>query len=271
MKKKLSRIAAMLLAVVMVITGIAVMPSADVKAADKPEFTVKVSSTEVKPGDTVHVEFWIEGAADVIQIVGNVNLNSDVYTIDQTSLKLGDLYMQALIAGGMPQVLYNEDQSYSFIIDFMGPVNTSGKVFEFDAKVNENATGTGNIAFEYIGGERGTSDLDRHDVPIEDVECKTVDPEGNVIEGGNIPVIIELEGLAIDQDDFTMARGASDTLTVTATPEAALAGKTVTWSSTDDSVVKVDQEGNIEAVGVLKLWVLAQLQLQHPAKSSAIL
>ena len=250
MKKKLSRIAAMLLAVVMVITGIAVMPSADVKAADKPEFTVKVSSTEVKPGDTVHVEFWIEGAADVIQIVGNVNLNSDVYTIDQTSLKLGDLYMQALIAGGMPQVLYNEDQSYSFIIDFMGPVNTSGKVFEFDAKVNENATGTGNIAFEYIGGERGTSDLDRHDVPIEDVECKTVDPEGNVIEGGNIPVIIELEGLAIDQDDFTMARGASDTLTVTATPEAALAGKTVTWSSTDDSVVKVDQEGNIEAVGV---------------------
>ena len=47
MKKKLSRIAALLLAVVMVITGFTVMPK--VEAAEMPTFTVKVSSTEVKP------------------------------------------------------------------------------------------------------------------------------------------------------------------------------------------------------------------------------
>ena len=46
MKKKLSRIAAMLLAVVMVISGIAIMPMADVNAADKPSFTVKTDIEE---------------------------------------------------------------------------------------------------------------------------------------------------------------------------------------------------------------------------------
>ena len=253
MKKKLSRIAAMLLAVVMVITGIAVMPSADVKAADKPTFTVKTDVTEMKPGDKVHVEVWLDAGTNVMQIVGPFNFDTNVYTYVENSLVANmTLMANAMMNNGMYIIdssdVYTEG-GFSVLFDSGNvPIQGDVKLFEFDVTVNEDAVGSGLMEFVCSDAQTGTSDEDRHDV--EDCVSKTVDANGNVIEGGIIPVIIELEGLAIDQDDFTMTRGTSDKLTVTATPEAALAGKTVTWSSTDDSVVKVDQEGNIEATAV---------------------
>lgn len=253
MKKKLSRIAAMLLAVVMVITGIAVMPSSDVKAADKPTFTVKTDVTEMKPGDKVHVEVWLDAGTNVMQIVGPFNFDTNVYTYVENSLVANmTLMANAMMNNGMYIIdssdVYTEG-GFSVLFDSGNvPIQGDVKLFEFDVTVNEDAVGSGLMEFVCSDAQTGTSDEDRHDV--KDCVSKTVDANGNVIEGGIIPVIIELEGLAINQDDFTMARGEKDTLTVSATPEAALAGKTVTWSSTDDSVVKVDQEGNIEAVGV---------------------
>lgn len=253
MKKKLSRIAAMLLAVVMVITGIAVMPSSDVKAADAPSFTVKTDVTEMKPGDKVHVEVWLDAGTDVMQIVGPFNFDTNVYTYVENSLVANmTLMANAMMNNGMYIIdssdVYTEG-GLSVIFDSGNlPIQGDVKLFEFDVTVNEDAVGSGLMEFVCLGAQTGTGDEDRHDV--EGCVSETVDANGNVIEGGNIPVVIELEGLAIDQDDFTMARGKTDTLTVTATPEAALAGKTVTWSSTDNSVVNVDQEGNIEATGV---------------------
>ena len=121
--------------------------------------------------------------------------------------------------------------------------------FAFDVTVNEDATGSGLLGFNCVGCETGTSDTDRVEVEPSDIVSTTVDAHGNAISASEIPVVIELQDLIIDQNDFTMVKGTIDTLTVTATPEAALAGKTVTWSSSDESVVTVDQNGNIEAVG----------------------
>lgn len=250
MKTKLGKILSMILAVVMVITGIAFLPASNAKAADTPSFTVKVSSTEVKPGDTVHVELWVEGATDVISLVGNVNLDPDVYTINKRSMQFGELYTLSSQMGGMPQILPNDDQSYSVMLDFMGPAETTGMVFSFDATVNEDASGNGTIVFEYIGAERGTSDTDRHDVPVSDITAPTTDMEGHVIEGGVIPVVVELESITLDKTEpFTMKRGSTDKLSVIAAPEAALDGRTVEWTSSDDTVVSVDQSGNITAKG----------------------
>ena len=255
MKKKLSRIAAMLLAVVMVISGIAIMPMADVNAADKPSFTVKTDVTEMHPGDTVHVEFWLDEGADVIQFIGGFDFDTDVYTYVADSLQLNnDMVLGAIVNGG--QAIVDQTDVYtvggfSVLFDNMKEPFAGGQmIFSFDVTVNEDATESGFMGFNCVGCQTGTSDEDREDVGASDVISITEDANGNVISDGNIPVVIELEGLAIDQDDFTMAKGTTDKLSVTATPEAALAGKTVTWSSTDDSVVKVDQEGNIEAVSV---------------------
>ena len=260
MKKKFSRMLALLLTAAMLVAGVGIMPAQEVEAAEGPELTVKTSASEVRPGDTVHVELWLEPGVNVISFVCNVNLNKDIYTIDTNSLVPGEVYMKALLANGNPQILFNDDQSYSIYCDFMGPYDNGGKVVEFDAIVNDDAFGNGAIQLEPIGAEVGTSDEDRNDVSAEEMKYSTEGPDGNIIENGTLPVIIELESISLGETEKTMTRGASDTLEVTATPTNALIGKTVEWTTSNDQVVTVDQEGNIEAVSIGEATVTATVE-----------
>ncbi|HJB96444.1 MAG TPA: Ig-like domain-containing protein [Candidatus Mediterraneibacter intestinigallinarum] len=242
MKKKLSRIAAMLLAVVMVVAGIAIMPTSEAKAANMPTFTIKSSSAEVKPGDELTLELWLEPGSDLEYFVLNFQYDTNIF--DTVSRHKGDLLSD------MEMALVDYDPgNISFVVDLtecdeLG-IDPYGQIYTVDLKVKEDASGVGNVGIEFIGGTL-TGDTD---VAAEDVTTNTVDNNGNVISGGNVPVVIELQDIAIDQNDFSMNRGETDTLTVTATPEAALEGKTVAWSSSNSDVVSVDQNGNIEAVG----------------------
>lgn len=251
---------ALLLTAAMLVAGVGIMPAQEVEAAEGPELTVKTSASEVRPGDTVHVELWLEPGVNVISFVCNVNLNKDIYTIDTNSLVPGEVYMKALLANGNPQILFNDDQSYSIYCDFMGPYDNGGKVVEFDAIVNDDAFGNGAIQLEPIGAEVGTSDEDRNDVSAEEMKYSTEGPDGNIIENGTLPVIIELESISLGETEKTMTRGASDTLEVTATPTNALIGKTVEWTTSNDQVVTVDQEGNIEAVSIGEATVTATVE-----------
>ena len=247
MKKKLSRIAAMLLAVVMVITGIAVMPSADVKAADKPTFTFETSTSELRPGDEFTATLYLEAGSNVSTFV--LMQTYDANTLELTKVAKG----YDLVMNGYAVVIDDPRQpdfvpgEIAYFVDYGSTITERMEIATLTFKVKDNASGSTQISTDFAGAMNG----DEVVAPEgnENMDFTMEGPNG-VIEDGTFPVIIELEGLAINQDDFTMARGEKDTLTVSATPEAALAGKTVTWSSTDDSVVKVDQEGNIEAVGV---------------------
>ena len=58
---------------------------------------------------------------------------------------------------------------------------------------------------------------------------------------------VELTGIALNKTNVCLAIGGEDKLTVTAIPTGAEIG-TVTWSSTDDNVVMVDNEGNLLAI-----------------------
>lgn len=258
MKKKFSRMLALLLTAAMLVAGVGIMPAQEVEAAEGPTITVKTNASEVRPGDTVHVELWLEPGVAVNQFTGNINLDPNVYTINAASVTQGQVCTAVFAVGSMPIILPNlEDQSFSMIIDFMDqPYSEGGLVFSFDATVNENASGTGAIAYEDISAEVTTDDGNTSEV---NVNHSTVGPNGE-IEGGNIPVIIELESLALDRTELTMPRGTTDTLTVTATPANALVGKTVEWTTSDDQVVTVDQNGNIKAVGIGEATVTASVE-----------
>ncbi|MGD0152514.1 MAG: fibronectin type III domain-containing protein [Thermacetogeniaceae bacterium] len=61
--------------------------------------------------------------------------------------------------------------------------------------------------------------------------------------------IIKVTGISLDKAVDTIAAGSSDQLTATITPDDA-ADKSVTWSSSDATVAKVDQTGRVTAVAV---------------------
>lgn len=255
MKKKLSKIAALLLAAVMVITGLAVVPRNTVNAAGNPSFTVKTNTTQMKPGDTVHVQLWANAGTGVMQVVGGFDFDTSVYTYVSKSLSVNsELGLAAMNNGG--QFIVNQEDVYtsggfSVLLDLMGePITGDVMLFEFDVTVNENASGSGLMTFNCEGCQTGTSDDDRQDVAPENVPTTTTDGNGNAISGGNIPVYIALDSIAIDHDDFTMAKGDTENLTVKGSPEVAMEGKTVKWSSDKTNIVKVDQNGKVEAVGI---------------------
>ena len=262
MKKKLNKIAALVLALVMVITGFVAVPEMDVQAADDvPSIITKTDVTKMKPGDTVHVECWLKPNGNVMQVIGGFDFDTKVYTYVKGSLDKDpnnalkkdfafivgeeDVYT----AGGF-SVLLQMEENY--------PVKQDILLFTFDVTVNENAKGSGLMGFNCKGIETGTNDADKKQIDGKDVPVKTLDKSGNEIKDGQIPVVIELASLNIKESDFTLAKGSSKTLTVEGTPAAAFDKDAVVWTSSNKNVATVEN-GEVKAVGVGTATITASL------------
>ena len=252
MKKKLNKIAALVLALVMVITGFVAVPQMDVQAAnDVPSIITKTDVTNMKPGDKVHVECWLKPNGNVMQVVGGFDFDTKVYTYVKDSLEQDP---NNVLKKNLMFIVDEEDVytagGFSVLLEMKegNPVNKDVLLFTFDVTVNENAKGSGLMGFNCVGIQTGTNDNDRTDIDGKDVPLTTLDKNGNKIENGEIPVAIELSSLKINKEDFTMTKGTSET--VTGTPAEALEGQTITWKSSNKDVVTVDSKGKVEAVGV---------------------
>lgn len=266
MKKKLNKIAAVILSMAMILTtGFAAVPEVKAESAEAPSFTVKTSTTQMKPGDTVHVEFWLNEGPNVMEVIGGFDFDTSVYTYVAESLKTNVTLVSEIVNGGGQFIVESSDVDtaggFSVLVAsmkkaFHGPL----KIFEFDVTVKDNASGQGLMGFVCEGAQVGDDYESMQEVPVEDVTSVTTDGNGNVIEDGKIPVYIELKSIEINKDDFTMAKGVKDTLTVKGTPEEAMVGKTVKWESSNKDVVTVDKEGNIEAVGIGEAVIKATVE-----------
>ena len=68
---------------------------------------------------------------------------------------------------------------------------------------------------------------------------------------------INITSITLDRDSIELQKGETDTLTATVNPEGTTEDKTVIWSSSDDNVVTVDNDGNITAVNYGKAEITA--------------
>ena len=266
MKKKLNKIAALVLALVMVITGFVAVPEMDVQAAnDVPSFTVKTDVTKMKPGDKVHVELWLNAGPNIVEIVGPIDFDTKVYEYVDESLKTNGTLALSIIEGGgqfMIDPAPNGDGFSVLIASMKKSFKGSMKLFEFDVKVKADAKGSGEMTFQCLGTAVGNSYDERteykEDFCLENVKSTTVDKTGNEIKDGQIPVVIELASLNIKESDFTLSKGSSKTLTVEGTPAAAFDKDAVVWTSSNNDVATVEN-GEVKAVGVGTATIKASL------------
>lgn len=255
MKKKLNKIAALVLALVMVITGFVAVPQMDVQAANESSYTVKTNVTEVKPGDKIHVECWFTPGKETMMLVSEVYFDPQVYTYVKGSMKTDPnrvldqaemIFKDDGLANTKGGVLLTLNMSDDY------PIKEKVLLYTFDLVVKDNVTA--NSKTEIVGKDHGSyvgnTNENADPVPENTIPSKTVDKNGKEIVNGRIPVVIELSSLKINKEDFTMTKGTSETLTVTGTPADALEGQTITWKSSNKDVVTVDSEGKVEAVGV---------------------
>ena len=255
MKKKLNKIAALVLALVMVITGFVAVPQMDVQAANESSYTVKTNVTEVKPGDKIHVECWFTPGKETMMLASEVYFDPQVYTYVKGSMKTDPnrvldqaemIFKDDGLANTKGGVLLTLNMSDDY------PIKEKVLLYTFDLVVKDNVTA--NSKTEIVGKDHGSyvgnTNENADPVPENTIPSKTVDKNGKEIVNGRIPVVIELSSLKINKEDFTMTKGTSETLTVTGTPAEALEGQTITWKSSNKDVVTVDSEGKVEAVGV---------------------
>lgn len=257
MKKRVARIIASFLVAIMIIVGIG--PMEYVKAESEPIFTVKTTSSSVKPGEKITAELWLEPGFNVTSFVVNFVFDTNTFEFVKKSGKKGEVVTDA----SMSSVDVDEELgSISILVDFEDePNDEGGLVYSMELTVKKDASGTGFIGIELndkmgvmVIGEGGSETK----IPTEDVKAECQDENGNVFDG-NVVVDIPLVSLEFDQKSFTMARGTEDTLNLTATPANALTGKTVKWSSSDSSVVSVDQNGHIKALKRGKATIKAEV------------
>lgn len=255
MKKKLNKIAALVLALVMVITGFVAVPQMDVQAANESSYTVKTNVTEVKPGDKIHVECWFTLGKETMMLASEVYFDPQVYTYVKGSMKTDPnrvldqaemIFKDDGLANTKGGVLLTLNMSDDY------PIKEKVLLYTFDLVVKDNVTA--NSKTEIVGKDHGSyvgnTNENADPVPENTIPSKTVDKNGKEIVNGRIPVAIELSSLKINKEDFTMTKGTSETLTVTGTPAEALEGQTITWKSSNKDVVTVDSKGKVEAVGV---------------------
>lgn len=263
MKKKLNKIAALVLALVMVITGFVAVPEMDVQAASESSYTVKTNVTKVKPGDKIHVECWFHPGTETMMLISEVYFDPEVYTYIKGSMKLdpnGALGQAEMVVkdDGFANTKGGVTLTVNMSDDY--PINEDVLLYTFDLQVKENATA--NSKSEIIGKDHGsyvgTTNDNADPVPENTIPSKTLDKNGKEIENGKIPVVIELASLNIKEDNFTLSKGSSKTLTVEGTPEAAFDKDAVKWTSSNKNVATVEK-GEVKAVGVGTATITASL------------
>lgn len=244
--KKLSKLVSVLLAAVMLIAMVG--PIKEAQAAGKPTFKVVTSSSSVKPGETITAELWLEPNSNLTTLI--VDFKFDVDTYEFVKGKKGDLCLEASAASVSDKDVDIAEGAVTIMLDFDDEAyNERGLIYTMTLKVKEDAAGVGELGADFQQGILVGSDGEEITIKEPgDAEVIVEDEDGNKNDG-NIKIDIELESLVLNKKAFTMNKGEEETLTAIGTPEKALVGKTVKWTSSDKNVVTVDEIGKVTAVG----------------------
>ena len=133
-------------------------------------------------------------------------------TLNKTKLTLNKGESETLVATVVPTDATETTVTWGTSNPYMASVDANGKV---------TAVGAGNVTITAKAGGKSA------------ICMVTV----------NVPV----ESITLNQTNITLDEGESTTLKATVTPKDAT-DKTVTWSSSDESIVTVDQNGTINAI-----------------------
>ncbi|OXS67574.1 cell adhesion protein [Lysinibacillus sp. KCTC 33748] len=128
----------------------------------------------------------------------------------------------------------NRSESVNIIID--------GESYVFSTKFT-SSTG---ILPTYLAFEKTNLENKIHNVVIKDttgryLDIDAIDVEGTLLSENEIP---NGESITLDKNNLELLEGSQDKLTATVTPDTA----NVIWTSSDESIATVDQNGNVTAL-----------------------
>lgn len=194
-----------------------------VNAAEVVNFTANASSKNLQRGDIVTY------SVDMAQNESGTGLDL-VFTYDDSVLELQET-VEGEVFDGFSDL--NDTTSGTIhVVIASNNVLQNGNVFTATFKVKDTAKGSVSAGIE------------RTELVNENYD----DLDNSIVNNtSDVEVIIPVEGISLDKNALSLAKGDSAKLTPSVLPEDADAE--VSWSSSDTSVAKVDSNGVVTAVG----------------------
>lgn len=226
------RILALMLSFVMIMgAAFAMMPNT-AKAASEATFTVTADKKELHRGDQFTV---------TVSMADNVNAYGLTYELFYDAAKVsvvgepqrGTVY-DGLSMDNMDIYMLTSDVAGSCVAATIGRTEaaiSNGTVMMITFEVLEDAA-VGDLGFTY-------------NVLITDGSTAVLEYTNN--DQTDLSVAVPVTDISLNKNATTIARGATEQLTATVEPEGT--GSTVAWSSDNEAVATVDQNGLVTAVG----------------------
>ena len=207
--------------------------------------TDKITVTEVKPVEATNKEVTYESSDEtVVKVDENGNIvavGEGTATITVTSKDNKDVKEEIPVTVKIPVTELTVTDDFTLNV---------GEEKNVDAKVNEDAT---NKELIYESSNPGVVKIDSDGNVVAVGEgtatiTVTSKEDPSITETVTVTVKIPVVDIEVEREDITLPEGDSDKITVTVIPNEAT-NKGVTFESDNENVIKVDEEGNIEAVG----------------------
>ena len=225
------RIMALMLSFVMIMGAAFAMTSNTAKAASEATFTVTADKTELHRGDQFTVS---------VSMADNVNAYGLTYKMFYDAKKVslvgepakGSIIDEAPNCGGYG--IYNKitgSDGIQATVICLSKAVPNGTLMSATFEVLEDAE-VGDLNFTY-------------DIMITDESTAVLEHTNN--DQTDLSVVVPVTGISLNKNETTIARGATEQLTATVVPEGT--GSTVAWSSDNEEVATVDQNGLVTAVG----------------------
>ncbi len=202
------------------------LPATIVVAADKPSFTIE--SAEGKRGEEVTVKLNLANNPGLRVIAGRIYFDTDkleFVSAQVNGLKNADARKTATYTEKLGAVTLNASCSGLSV----PAMDDNGTIMTVTFKIKDNASGT------------ATLDLKMNDVVQEEDRIEFTEKDGQITI--NVPTT----GITLSDTSVSLENGATKKLTATVQPNDAT-NKTVTWSSSNNAVATVAQDGTVTAV-----------------------
>lgn len=245
------------LAVVLIMLINVFMPSLSLALeTGKPEVTVVTDKAEVKRGDsfTATVRLNTNNVSQIQTLTLRLNYDSSILEVENTNRLLpsytsnNEMYI-------LTDNLDHTQVSMVFTI-MTGEVNYNGDVYSVTFKVKDDAE-IGAMNFEVTGHDAiiiTDAEGDNHNIEYTSVPAK-------------VNVIAPVDGISLNKTEMELWKGKTEKLTATLTPEGTTQTK-VAWSSDDDGVAKVSDDGTVTAVSKGNTTITATAENGATAKCS---
>ncbi len=184
-----------------------------------------------------------------VHFVGSFVKDVTDITVDKTEIELEEGETDKITVTVIPDDATNKEVTYK-------------SSDEDVVKVDEN----GNITA--VGEGTATITITSKDDPTKKETIKVTVKAPEKPEEPEEPESIPVEDVIVDKSDITLNVGETDKITATVTPDNAT-NKEVTYISGDETIVKVDENGNITAVGKGKTSVII-VSKDDPSKAETV-